>query len=109
MPRRSRTPAHSSTRFLGSPAESARAELAPLVASLSELRPEAPSQHLATGATWHLSSLQPADGASPKYASSASFSIRERIRNRIPVGPSTLNPAPRPGTTSTVRCVYFQY
>ena len=34
---------------------------------------------------------------------------RERIRNRCPVGDSTLNPLPRPGTTSTVRWVWLQY
>jgi len=60
--------------------------------------------------TWHQSAaVGLAEPASPKYSSSASFSIRERIRNRIPVGPSTEKPAPRPGTTSMVRCVYFQY
>ncbi len=46
---------------------------------------------------------------SPKYASSASFSIRDRMRNLFPVGPSTLKPAPRPSTTSIVRWVYFHY
>lgn len=48
-------------------------------------------------------------GPSPKQSSSASVSMRDRMMKRLPVGPSTLNPAPRPGTTSIVRCVYFQY
>lgn len=32
----------------------------------------------------------------------------DRIRNRLPSGASTENPLPRPGTTSTVRCVWLQ-
>jgi hypothetical protein len=40
---------------------------------------------------------------------SSSLSSRERIKKRTPSGASKENPAPRPSTTSTVRCVCFQY
>jgi hypothetical protein len=35
-------------------------------------------------------------------------SSRLRIRKRTPSGASSEKPEPRPGTTSTVRCVCFQ-
>ena len=34
---------------------------------------------------------------------------RDRIKNRSPSGPSSENMPPRPGTTSSVSCVCFQY
>jgi kumamolisin len=47
--------------------------------------------------------------ASWKWASSSSVISRDRIRKRTPSGASTEKPLPRPGTTSTVRWVCFQY
>jgi hypothetical protein len=47
-------------------------------------------------------------GAGCSSANSSSVSRRERIRKRTPSGASTLKPAPRPGTTSMVRCVCDQ-
>lgn len=44
-----------------------------------------------------------------RAAYSASVSSRERIRKRTPSGASREKPAPRPGTTSMVRWVCFQY
>lgn len=48
-------------------------------------------------------------GAASRRRNSSSVSKRERIRKRTPSGASSENPLPRPGTTSTVRCVCFQY
>ncbi len=45
----------------------------------------------------------------PSAAYSSSVSNRDRIMNRNPVGASSENPAPRPGTRSMVRWVCFQY
>lgn len=45
----------------------------------------------------------------PTLPDGASYpTSRERMRNRWPVGDSTLKPEPRPLTTSTVRWVCFQ-
>jgi hypothetical protein len=46
---------------------------------------------------------------SPSSRISASVNKRERMMKRTPSGASTENPLPRPFTTSTVRCVCFQY
>jgi hypothetical protein len=46
-------------------------------------------------------------GSNP--ASSSSVRSRDRSRKRTPRGASSENPAPRPGTTSMVRCVWRQY
>ena len=42
-------------------------------------------------------------------ADSSSVKSRDRMRKRTPSGASSENPAPRPGTTSSVRWVCFQY
>ncbi len=51
-------------------------------------------------------------GGSPAASSSrvsAASKTRDRMRKRSPNGASTENPLPRPGTTSAVSCVCFQY
>src|SRR5699024_500045 len=44
-----------------------------------------------------------------RTAGQAAYSSAERMMKRLPVGDSTLKPPPRPGTTSRVRWVCFQY
>ena len=51
---------------------------------------------------------QPPWITSTSCSDSSSVNSRDLIRNRCPVGDSTLKPLPRPGTTSTVRWVWLQ-
>ena len=53
-------------------------------------------------------SFQPPCVTASSCSDSSSVNNLERIRKRCPVGDSTLNPLPRPGTTSTVRWVWLQ-
>ena len=48
-------------------------------------------------------------GCCPSCSASSSVNSRDRVRKRRPVGPSSENMPPRPGTTSMVRCVCCQY
>ena len=49
------------------------------------------------------------DPAASSSLDSSSVKRRLRVRNRSPSGASSEKPAPRPGTTSMISCVCFQY
>ena len=68
-------------------------------------------QALRTGDIAAAVAASPRSGAPSSFSArcSASVNKRERIKKRTPSGASREKPAPRPGTTSTVRWVCAQY
>jgi N-acetylglutamate synthase-like GNAT family acetyltransferase len=59
------------------------------------------------GSNWYdCAQHHAAKGAPRSAANSASLNTRPRVKNRTPSGASTEKPAPRPGTTSMMSCVW---